>query len=108
MKLNGITYQRTALAADEDGLSFYDTVTRKTRSGAVRNGDAEGLEPGTSVYSIAGYDPGFRLVVRRGQELVIYQASRNPRATKADDMLDIGGKVERIGIRLPEDRSEAA
>src|SRR3972149_6247395 len=54
MKLNGITYQRTALAADEDGLSFYDTVTRKTRSGEVRNGDAEGLEPGTSVYSIAG------------------------------------------------------
>jgi len=108
MKLNDITYQRSAFAADENDLSVYDTVKRKTRSGVVRNGDAEGLEPGTPVYSIAGYDPGFRVAVKQGQEPAIYQAMRSPRWQNAGDMLDIVEKVERIGIRVLEERTEAA
>jgi hypothetical protein len=108
MKLNDITYQRTTFLAEEGDLSPYDTIKRKTRSGAVRNGDAEGLDTGTPVYSITGYDPSFRLAVKQGQALVIYQAAINPRATRGGDMLDIAGKVERIGIRLADDRYEAA
>ena len=46
--------------------------------------------------------------MKQGEELIIYQVERNPRATKASDMLDIGGKVNRIGIRLPDERLEAA
>ena len=39
---------------------------------------------------------------------MVYQVNRNPMAKRGADMLDIGGRVERIGIRLPEDRFEVA
>jgi hypothetical protein len=82
----------------EQDLSFYDTIKRKNEN-VYRDGDASLVEAGTTVYSIAGYAPDFRLVVKKEQELVIYQASRNPDAKKGIDLLDIGGKVERISIK---------
>ena len=72
MRLNDIEYlaisQPTPLLAAQYDLSVYDTVKRKTKSGAYRNGDAEGLEPGTPVYALSVYAPGFRLAVKRGPD----------------------------------------
>ena len=47
------------------------------------------LEPGTPVYALSAYAPGFRLAVKEGQGVVFYQVSRNPRARRGTDVLDI-------------------
>jgi hypothetical protein len=111
IKLNGILYA-PAYPTDhvpirEQGLTLYDTIKRK-RSNVYRDGDASALAAGTPVYAIDDYAPSFRLAVKQGEELIVYQAQRNPSATRAGDMLDIGGRVKRIGIRLPDERFETS
>jgi len=100
IKLNGILYISILdpSSITEQDISFYDTIKRNNEN-VYRDGDASLLEAGTTVYSIADYAPDFRLAVKKEQELVIYQASRNPNARKGSDLLDIGGKVGRISIK---------
>jgi hypothetical protein len=102
IKLNGILYTAPvywldSLSIGESDLTLYATIKRKDRN-VYRDGDASLLDAGTPVYSIAGYAPGFRLAVKKGQDVVLYQVSRNPSAKKGVDLLDVGGKVEYIGI----------
>jgi len=93
--------------ADLDGA--YATVRFKL-SGNVKNpnyrsknGDAAFLEPGTKVYKLKNYKPEFRLAVKDGEKLKIYEAYHNTRAKTGGELLDIDGKVSWIGINSDED-----
>jgi len=64
----------------------------------AKDGDAGDLEAGTPVYTVKGYSPAFRLAAFLQGQLVLYEADDNPRAKTGADLLDIGGKVESIGV----------
>ena len=107
IKFNDITYLskrgvQTSFA--EEDLLYFDEVKFKiignvnTRDYRVKNGDASFLEEGTTIYSIKGYSPDFRLVAKTGTEMILYEADSNPHAKKGADLLDISGKVEYIGV----------
>jgi hypothetical protein len=109
INLNGILYLGAyrSDSIDQDTLSPYDTIKRKNQS-VSRDGDAILLEAGTPVYALQDYAPSFRLAVKDGGSVRVYQVSRNPQAQKGSDVLDIMGKVESIGIRQPGDRLDLA
>lgn len=69
------------------------------RSYQPRDGDAAFLEIGTVIYRLSDYEPSFRLAVRRNGDVRVYEAIRNPAATRGRDLLDIAGKVESIRIK---------
>jgi hypothetical protein len=106
IKFNDIMYHREtqSVSVNESNLSPYDEIKFKIADNVnnpaykSKNGDAAYLEKGTQVYSITGYSPYFRLVVKENQKLLIYEADTNPKAKKGSDLLDIGDKVEYIGI----------
>jgi hypothetical protein len=103
VKFNDITYIRTYIPVliPEQDLNYYDRVRFKVADNVSspsyrsRNGDAAFLEKGTIIYSIKDYLPEFRLTAGLGE---LYEADTNPHARKGADLLDIGGKVEYIGI----------
>ncbi len=64
----------------------------------IKDGDAGDLDAGTPVYTVKGYTPTFRLAAFRQGQLVLYEADDNPRAKTGADLLDIGGKVQSIGV----------
>ncbi len=65
----------------------------------IRDGDAGVLPKGTPVHVVRGYDPSFRLAARMPSgRWALYEAYENPKARRGEDLLDIGGKVERIEI----------
>jgi hypothetical protein len=106
IQLNDITYLRRtsqSVPLKESNLSLYDEskfeVAKNVHNPGymIKNGDAAFLEAGTPVYSLSGYSPYFRLVVRKDGEIFIYEADTNLNAKKGSDLLDIGGKVESIG-----------
>jgi len=68
-----------------------------------KDGDAAFLEPGTVVYTVKGYQPTFRLAARMDDRIALYEANTNPHAQKGGDLLDIGGKVTRIGVNSEQD-----
>ena len=68
-----------------------------------KDGDAAFLEPGTVVYTVKGYQPTFRLAAHMGDRIALYEADTNPHAQKGSDLLDIGGKVTRIGVNSEQD-----
>lgn len=111
LRFNDIIYhvinQPTPMLVNEHELTLYDTVKRINRE-TIFNGDSDGLEPGTPVYTLDDYAPSFRLAVKQEQEIVIYQAEQNRHATKAGELMDIGGRVERIIIRHPDKYVEIA
>ncbi len=108
IKFNDITYavifHPTTFAADHD-LTLFDTVKRKDNL-VLLNGDAEGFEAGTQVYTLDDYAPSFRLAVKQDSEIIIFQAQLNPHAVKANDFMDIGGRVKRISIHDPDKYKE--
>jgi hypothetical protein len=62
------------------------------------DGDAAYLDPGTPVHAVNGYRPSFRLAARRDGRLLLYEAFENPGARTWGDLLDLDGRVDRIGI----------
>ena len=68
-----------------------------------RDGDAAYLDAGTPVYIVKGYNPEFRLAAYRDDRLVLFEADTNPSAQTGADLLDIGGKVQYIGVNSSED-----
>lgn len=111
IKFNDITYlqEHQSVSINENNLSPYGEIKFKVADNVnnpnyeIKNGDAAYLEAGTPVYSLDGYAPDFRLVVRNNQELLIYEADTNPKASKGSDLLDIGGKVEYVSINSKTD-----
>jgi hypothetical protein len=72
------------------------------------DGDAAYLDTGTALYAVKGYRPTFRLAARRDGELVLFEATENPRARTWADLLDLGGKVRWIGVNDGSNRPRAA
>ena len=68
-----------------------------------RDGDAAYLDAGTPVYIVKGYNPEFRLAAYRDDRLVLFEADTNPEAQTGADLLDIGGKVQYIGVNSAQD-----
>jgi hypothetical protein len=68
-----------------------------------KDGDAAFLEPGTPVYTVKGYQPTFRLAARMDDHIALYEADTNPQAQKGRDLLDLAGKVTRIGVNSEQD-----
>ncbi len=75
----------------------------QTKNG--KDGDAAFLDPGTPVFTVKGYKPEFLLATRSVGELALYVADTNPSARTGADLLDIGGKVQYVGVNSPADGS---
>lgn len=112
IRFNDIMYVRKVVPLDsfaEEDLKYYDKTKRKLADNVddlnyrSKNGDSAFLEEETPVYSIKGYSPDFRLIVKTETETRLYEADTNPHAKKGADLLDIGDKVEYIGINSPID-----
>jgi hypothetical protein len=103
IKFNDITYTqvRNPVLIPEQDLQYFDKIRFKIADNVsdpnyhTKNGDAAFLEQGTIIYSIKDYSPDFRLMAESGE---LYEADTNPRAKTGADLLDIGDKVEYIGI----------
>ncbi|GMK37281.1 hypothetical protein PCCS19_03340 [Paenibacillus sp. CCS19] len=65
------------------------------------NGDAAFLPIGTPIYAMKGYKPSFRVIA----DNKVYQAGTNPNARTMADLLDIEGKVARVGLDSGNDGS---
>ena len=107
VKFNDITYVQNVWMPDafpDEDLVYFDRVQFKVAGNVsdpsyrIKNGDAAFLEEGTPINSIRGYSPDFRLIAKTETEISLYEADTNPHARKGADLLDIGGKVEYIGI----------
>ena len=64
----------------------------------IQEGEAAFLESGTPIYTVTDYRPAFRIGVKKGGAIVIYEADTNPKARTGADLLDLDGKVDYIGI----------
>jgi len=105
IRFGGVSYVRTPAELAEDDLGSQLGTVQFRVSGNVsdpayraKDGDAAFLEVGTPVYTVRGYVPTFRLAARRDGRLRLYEADANPAATRGVDLLDIGGRVTKIGI----------
>ncbi|MGZ3715057.1 MAG: hypothetical protein ACXVA4_06550, partial [Ktedonobacterales bacterium] len=68
-----------------------------------KDGDAAFLDAGTPVYSVKGYISTFLLAAFHNDQFIRYVVDQNPHATTGADLLDINGKVTRIGINSETD-----
>lgn len=64
----------------------------------TKDGDAAFLPIGTAIYQVIGYRSSFRLAAMWNGHLMLYEASDVPHAQTGADLLDIEGKVTRIGV----------
>lgn len=115
IKFNGIMYVANfdshagaQLVAADLGPQFA-TVKFKTDGNVndsgyhPKDGDAAFLDPGTPIYAVKGYAPTFLLAAYQANQIVRYEVGQNPRAATGADLLDIGGKVARIGGKSEND-----
>ncbi len=110
LQFGGVYYEESDFGGDagprlegaEPGPVFAEVEGRlRDRNSAreIRDGDAGVLPKGTPVHAVRGYDPSFRLAARAPNgRWALYEANENPKARRGEDLLDIGGKVERIEI----------
>lgn len=114
VKLDGITYIADQpvvgrMLGDGDLGPVYATVRCSLRDKmdperrGPQDGDAAYLDAGTPVYEVRGYRPTFRLAARQDGRLVVFEADANPGARVGRDLLDLDGKVRRIGINSAAD-----
>lgn len=117
IKYNGITYlgdsanAGRALTKNDLGPQF--ATVKSKLSGNVnipgyqlQDGDAAFLNVGTPIYTMKGYKSTFRLVAydsNNNNHLVLFEADTNPNAKRGSDLLDIGGKVQYIGVNKEND-----
>lgn len=101
--INDISYDRNV-----DGMSTISSDQIGEKVGEVKymlsdsacadhktvNGDAAFLPIGTPIFAMKGYRSSFR-VVADGK---IYQAGSNPNARTLAELLDVNGKVAKIGL----------
>ncbi len=69
----------------------------------AQDGDAAFLDAGTRIYAVKGYKPTFRLTAYVNHNLLLFEADTNPKAKIGADLLDIGGKVNSIGVNSNQD-----
>lgn len=71
-----------------------------------KDGDAAFLAPGTPIYSVKGYRPGFRLAARWNGQVTLYEADTSTTARTGNDLLDISGKVRVISVHGVQDTTK--
>lgn len=110
LQFGGVYYEESDFGGDasprpegaEPGPVFAKVEARlrgPNSTRGIRDGDAGVLPKGTTVHTVWGYDPSFRLAARTPNgRWALYEASDNPKARRGEDLFDIGGKVERIEI----------
>lgn len=105
VRIDGTLYDRGAYGQDRDvppgavdRRSAVGRVESRAASHDLREGEATYLGPGAPLYAVEGYDPSFRLAARRDGGWALYEVAHNPGAKKASELLDVGGKVESIGV----------
>ncbi len=86
-------------------FKYEGNVSDPARTKNGRDGDAGYLDPGTPVFAVKRYKPEFLLATRRMGGLFLYVADTNPSARTGADLLDIGGKVQYVGVNSPVDSS---
>lgn len=64
----------------------------------LQDGDATYLEQGTPVFAVKGYSARFRRAARANGRLYLYEAHLIPAAARGAELLDIGGKVDSVGV----------
>jgi hypothetical protein len=69
----------------------------------ARDGDAAFLDVGTRIYTVKGYKPTFWLTANVNHNVLLFEADTNPKAKIGADLLDIGGKVNHIGVNSNQD-----
>lgn len=116
VKHDGVTYiahrpydQQGSRLSDSD-LGPVAFRTRFRVSGNVydpdytlKDGDATYLPQATSVYSLVGFSPRFRLAAKRAGRIGLYEADANLAARRGADLLDLRDKVTRIGVNSERD-----
>lgn len=107
IQLDGVTYQ----------ANYYEKGLRKKDLGEpvaevrckisdivsdpeydLHDGDAAYLEPGSTIYSVRGYPPWFRLAAERDGQWLPYEPDTDPTAQTGADLLALEGRVRYIGI----------
>ena len=69
-----------------------------------QDGDAAFLAPGTPLFAVEGFGPGFRMAAMEDEELKLYEVDRVPDAERGADIYgDIDGKVAAINVNSHED-----
>jgi hypothetical protein len=63
-----------------------------------RDGDAAFLPAGSSVYTVKGYRPTFRLAASHHGRLWLYEANEAAGARTGADLLDLAGKVRYLSV----------
>src|SRR5260370_18919510 len=69
----------------------------------ARDGAAAVLYTGTRIYAMKGFKPTFRLTAYVNHNVLLFEADTNPKAKIGADLLDIGGKVNYIGVKRNHD-----
>ena len=116
VKHGGITYiahrpyDQQGSRLSDSGLGPVEFRTRFRVAGHVydpdytlKDGDATFLSAATSVHSVVGFSPRFRLAAKRAGRIGLYEADRNPAARRGADLLDLRDKVTRIGVNSERD-----
>jgi hypothetical protein len=114
VKLDGITYIGAEHDAgrpltDDDLRSKIGEVlctvseTVSDPSYEIVDGDSGFLPAGTPLLEIQGYDPSFRLAAVTGDGVMLFEADHSPGAEVGEDLLDIRGHVDYIGINSHRD-----
>ena len=105
VRLNGVVFfPWDELAADALGPQVGEVTTVYCDDAALSepclgtdpDGAATYLPRGTTLYAVRGYATTFRLAVRRGEEIVLYEAWCSDWAKVGADLFDIYGRVERV------------
>lgn len=103
--LEGIHYRFTGYVLKPSALEaplgpITDKVTSDSTPARLASdkfyATAHGL--GTQVFQLKSYFPTFRVGVRRGRKVYIYEASYNTKARTARELLDIGDKLVKVEI----------
>ena len=117
IKYNGITYvgdsanAGRALTRNDLGPQFATVKSKLSGNVTIpgyqlQDGDAAFLNVGTPIYTMKGYKSTFRLAAydsNNNNRLVLFEADTNPNAKRGSDLLDIGSKVQYIGVNKEED-----
>ena len=99
-RLGPVTYgfvgEVTLAPGDEVGSIRKQLTGELCRAYEWQDGDAAGLPVGTSVFEVDGYAPFYRLGVREGDSLTLFEATANEAAVTGREWYDFDGKVDAV------------
>ncbi|WP_341279630.1 hypothetical protein [Paenibacillus sp. FSL H8-0537] len=110
LMINGIKYQYnyegTGKTADDQlgekvGEVSYMLNDHACTDHVEKDGNAAFLPIGTEIFAMKGYKPEFRVIASNK----VYEVMDNPKAATLGQLLDIEGKVDKVGLESAKDGS---